>query len=209
MFCFLFLLGNVHVQFSVLIGQCACSVFCSYWAVCMFCFLFLLGSVHVLFPITLGWGRGGSVHVLFPITLGGGGSVHVLFPITRGGQCACFISHRGGGGGGSVHVLFPMFRGVFCMFYFPCLLCHLQRETGDVWCLPLLSGISGLLFDSPFLSPLLFFCQVLLLFLSCHFSAYGLVSGFFSHKKLSNIFYCIQVRLFHTALVEQLGDDRW
>ena len=55
------------------------------------------------------------------------------------GQCACFISHNGGGGGGgggggvgSVHVLFPMFRGVFCMFYFPCLLCHLQRETGDV-----------------------------------------------------------------------------
>ena len=34
----------------------------------------------------------------------------------------------------------------------------------------LLSGISGLSFDSPFLSPLLFFfCLVLLLFLSCHF----------------------------------------
>ena len=29
------------------------------------------------------------------------------------------------------------------------------REAGDVWCL--LSGISGLSFDSPFLSPLLFF----------------------------------------------------
>ena len=36
-----------------------------------------------------------------------------------------------------------------------------------------LSGISGLSFDSPFLSPLLFFCLVLLLFLSCHFSANG------------------------------------
>ena len=35
-------------------------------------------------------------------------------------------------------------------------------------------GISGLSFDSPFLSPLLlFFCLVLLLFLSCHFSANG------------------------------------
>ena len=35
------------------------------------------------------------------------------------------------------------------------------------------SGISGLSFDSPFLSPLLFFCLFLLLFLSCHFSANG------------------------------------
>ena len=31
------------------------------------------------------------------------------------------------------------------------------------------SGISGPSFESPFLSPLLFFCLVLLLFLSCHF----------------------------------------
>ena len=38
-----------------------------------------------------------------------------------------------------------------------------------------LSGISGLSFDSPFLSPLLFFCLVLLLFLSCRFSAIGLL----------------------------------
>ena len=39
----------------------------------------------------------------------------------------------------------------------------------------LLSGISGLSFDSPFLSPVffVFFCLVLLLFLSCHFSANG------------------------------------
>ena len=40
------------------------------------------------------------------------------------------------------------------------------REVGDVWC-SVLSGISGLSFDSPFL----FFYLVLLLFLSCHFSA--------------------------------------
>ena len=36
-----------------------------------------------------------------------------------------------------------------------------------------LSGIPGLSPDSSFLSPLLFFCLVLLLFLSCHFSANG------------------------------------
>ena len=35
-----------------------------------------------------------------------------------------------------------------------------------------LSGISGLSFDSPFLSPLLFFCAVLMLFLSCPFSCF-------------------------------------
>ena len=33
----------------------------------------------------------------------------------------------------------------------------------------LLSGISGLFLDSPFLSPFLFFCLAMLLFLSCHF----------------------------------------
>ena len=44
-----------------------------------------------------------------------------------------------------------------------------QRVAGDVYA-PLLSWISGLSFDSPFLS-LVFFCLVLLLFLSCHFSA--------------------------------------
>ena len=38
---------------------------------------------------------------------------------------------------------------------------------------PPLSGISGLSLDSPFLSPLLFFCLVLLLSPSCHFSAHG------------------------------------
>ena len=48
----------------------------------------------------------------------------------------------------------------------------------------LLSGISGLSFDSPFLSPLLlFFCLVLLLFLSCHFSANGPFSWLFFLKK--------------------------
>ena len=54
--------------------------------------------------------------------------------------------------------LFPFVLWVVLLF-FP------RREAGDVWCLPL-SGISGLSFDSTLLSPFLFFCLVLLLFLS-------------------------------------------
>ena len=48
----------------------------------------------------------------------------------------------------------------------------LKGDQGCLMFLPL-SGISGLLFDSSFLPPVLFFCLVLLLFLSCHFSANG------------------------------------
>ena len=54
----------------------------------------------------------------------------------------------------------------------------------NFWCvlgmsdLSPLSGISGLLFHSPFLSPLSFFCLVLMLFWSCHFSANGPFSSF-------------------------------
>ena len=51
-----------------------------------------------------------------------------------------------------------------------------------------LSGISGLSFDSPFLSPLLFFCTVLLLFLSCPFSC-------IFKKKILKYFW-LRVRLF-------------
>ena len=47
-----------------------------------------------------------------------------------------------------------------------------RREIGDVWWHPL-SGILELSFDSPFLSTLLFFCLVLLLFPSRHFSGNG------------------------------------
>jgi len=74
----------------------------------------------------------------------------------------------------------------------------------------LLSGISGLSFDSSFLSPhlLVFFCQVLMLFLSCHFSANGPFFWLFS-RKLSNNYVSLRVRLFCMALVEQLGDDSW
>ena len=82
----------------------------------------------------------------------------------------------------------------------------------------LLSGISGLSFDSPFLSPLfflffLFFLPwLLLLFLSCHFSANGpffwLFFFFFLLQKTLKYF-SLRVRLFCMALVEQLGDDSW
>ena len=53
-----------------------------------------------------------------------------------------------------------------------------------------LSGISGLSFESPFLTPFLFVCLVLLHFLSCDFSSYfsnGPFSCLFS-RKFSNIF---------------------
>ena len=50
-----------------------------------------------------------------------------------------------------------------------------------------LSGISGLSFYSQLLSPLLFFCLVLLLFLFYHFSVYGSFSWLFSPEN-SNIF---------------------
>ena len=51
-----------------------------------------------------------------------------------------------------------------------------------------------------------FFCLVLLLFLSCHFSANGSFSWLFS-KKLK--YFLLKVLLFCMALVEQLGDDSW
>ena len=58
---------------------------------------------------------------------------------------------------------------------------YTQREAGDVWCFPL-SGITGLSFsiDSRFLSCVLFFYLVLLLFLSCHFFANGALSWLLS-----------------------------
>ena len=50
-----------------------------------------------------------------------------------------------------------------------------------------LSGTSGLSFDSPFLSPLLLFFLVFLVFLSCHFSANDPFSCLFPEN--SQIFY--------------------
>ena len=49
-----------------------------------------------------------------------------------------------------------------------------------------LSGISGLSFDSLFLSPLLF-CLVFLPFLSCHFSAKVPFSFFQEHSQTSRL----------------------
>ena len=65
---------------------------------------------------------------------------------------------------------------------------------------PGVSGISGLSFDSPFLSPLLLFSAQS----SCSFSFVIFLlmvhSPDFSPRKLSRRFFCM-------ALVEQLGDD--
>ena len=69
-----------------------------------------------------------------------------------------------------------------------------------------LSGISGLTFDSPFLSSLLFFCLALLLFVPCYFSADDLFTQLFS-RKLKH--FLLRVRLFCMSLVKQLGDVSW
>ena len=73
----------------------------------------------------------------------------------------------------------------------------------------LLSGISGLSFDSPFLSPLLFF-----FYLPSHLALSVLIVIFllmvhfpFFQKTLK--YFSLRVRLFCMALVEQLGDDSW
>ena len=52
-----------------------------------------------------------------------------------------------------------------------------------------------------------YFCLILLLFLSCHFSANGPVSWLFPQKTLK--YFSLRIRLFCMALVEQLGDDSW
>ena len=71
----------------------------------------------------------------------------------------------------------------YCQEVFPCRNVDWPREESLG-----MSGISGLSFDSPFLSPLLFFCLVLLLFLSCHFSANGPFSWLFPPEN-SQIFF--------------------
>ena len=69
----------------------------------------------------------------------------------------------------------------------------------------LLSGILGLLFDSTFLSPLLF-CLLLFLFLSCLFP----VSGPFSLSFLQKILdmFCEEMVFFCVA-VQQLREVSW
>ena len=81
-----------------------------------------------------------------------------LWNRVRGSKPGCSVSDH-------VFLLFV------CLFDLCAILCQgPQREAGDVWCSPPLSGISGLSFDSPFLSPPSLFYLVLLLSLPCHFS---------------------------------------
>ena len=68
-----------------------------------------------------------------------------------------------------------------------------------------LPGISGLSFDSPFLSPLLFCCLVLLLFLFGHFSVHSCDVS----PENSPAFLLLRDRIFCTAIIEQLEDDSW
>ena len=70
----------------------------------------------------------------------------------------------------------------------------------------LLFGISGLSFDSPFLSPLLFFCLVSLHFWFGHFFVKGPFSCLFPQGTLSTFLFFL---FFCMALPEQLGDDSW
>ena len=80
-----------------------------------------------------------------------------------------------------------------------------RREAGDVWCLPPVWNLRAVIwFPFPIL---LFFCLVLLLFLSCHFSVNGPFSWLLFQKTLK--YFSLRVRLFCMALVEQLGDDSW
>ena len=69
----------------------------------------------------------------------------------------------------------------------------------------LLSGISGLTFDSLFLSLPPVFCLLVLLlfFLTCHFYANG---DFFSPKIFH---FSLRVRHFCLVVAELLGDDSW
>ena len=89
-----------------------------------------------------------------------------------------------------------------CDQVFPWFFCGWPPK--DVWYPPPTSWISGPSFKSPFLSPLLFFCLVLTLFLSCHFSADGPFSLPFFQKILKH--FPLRVWLFCVAVVEQLGD---
>ena len=72
----------------------------------------------------------------------------------------------------------------------------------------LLSGISRLLFDCPYLSPLLIFLpSPLALAVLSFFCYWSILLTFFLQKTLK--YFSLRVRLFCYALVEQLGDDRW
>ena len=85
------------------------------------------------------------------------------------------------------------------------------REAMDVWCLwppPDPSLESGLSFDSTLLAPLLFFCQLPLLFLSCLFFLLPIGPFWLFSQKILEYF-SLRDRLFGMTLVLQLGDDGW
>ena len=70
-----------------------------------------------------------------------------------------------------------------------------------------MSGVSGLSFDSPFLSPLLFFLPShLAVSVLSFFCKWPLLLTFFPRKLK---YFLLRVRLFCMALAEQLGDDGW
>ena len=96
--------------------------------------------------------------------------------------------------------------------------CRPEERPGMSY-VPLLSGISGLSFDSPFLSPLFFLSlfffffslpsplalSVLSFFCLCiHFFCLSILLTFFQ-KTLK--YFSLRVRLYCMALVEQLQDD--
>ena len=88
------------------------------------------------------------------------------------------------------------------------------REARDVECYPPpptplpQSRISGLSFDSPVMSCLLFFCLVLLLFCLVIFFANGPFSWFLFWKILEHFFW-LRRGLFCMGLVKRLGGDSW
>ena len=101
-----------------------------------------------------------------------------------------------GGGGGEWLVGYSCYCYSVFVYLFVVLFLFLPPEgrsgMSDV---TLLSGISGLSFDSPFLSPLLFFLP----------SSLALSVLSFFQKTLK--YFSLRVWLFCMALIEQLGDD--
>ena len=88
-----------------------------------------------------------------------------------------------------------------------CSLRYPEGGRGSLMSSPL-SWISGLSFGSILLSPLLIFCLLPLLFLSCILSAYWPIRLTFPPKKILQYF-SLRYWLFGVAIVWWLGDDSW
>ena len=63
-----------------------------------------------------------------------------------------------------------------------------RREAGDVWCLPPVWNFRAVIWFLFPISSLVFFCLILLLFLSCHFSANGPFSWLFFPENSQIVF---------------------